>query len=355
MAVKINQNVKPGALPPSRSTHEHRPSTQKTDAPSIFQALLEGLNHKAQSQQSGNFQHRPATSEIIKHPHDKHSKTAKPASTAGRQNVNNLAASTLIAMAALSSGPNRLGTLTNMPGIGGTSTSVPSSTAPVERTSSRLSHCQEIGSLSAQFESGDNGPEVIGYDDKGGTSYGTYQISSRAGTMHSFLDYLSDKAPNIAQQLKAAGPANTGSRSGKMPVAWQRITAQDPSRFSKLQNDFIEQTHYLPALQEITEKTGLDVSKGPRALQEVLWSTAVQHGPKGAAKIFSRAVERSQTKNGGVQMSQLISSVYSMRAGQFGSSSSDVRSAVQSRFSEEKNLALAMLSDPFMKSDGTRV
>ena len=163
-------------------------------------------------------------------------------------------------MAALSSGPNRLGTLTNMPGIGGVSPSVPSSAA-VERTAAKLGPGQEIGSLSAQFESGDNGPEVIGYDGKGGTSYGTYQISSRAGTMHSFLDYLSEKAPDIARQLQAAGPANTGSRFGKMPATWQKIAAQDPTRFSTLQNDFIEQTHYLPAMQEITEKTGFGFPK----------------------------------------------------------------------------------------------
>ncbi len=352
MAVKINQTVKPGAVDTGKKMHQNKPSAQKMEAPAIFQALLDGLKTKEQSQRFANFQNRPATSEIINHQHHAHSKTTKVPPTAGKQDVNNLAASALIAMAALSSGPNRLGTLTTFPTIGGGT--APTAPSAVERTASKLSPGQEIGTLSAQFESGDTGPEVIGYDGKGGTSYGTYQISSRAGTMNSFLDYLGDKAPDIARQLKAAGPANTGSRFGRMPATWQKIAAQDPNRFSKLQNDFIEQTHYLPAVQEITEKTGLDVSKGPRALQEVLWSTAVQHGPKGAAKIFNKAVQRAQTKDGGIQLSQLISSVYSMRASQFGFSSADVRSAVQSRFKEESKIAIAMLSDPFMKADGVR-
>ena len=163
-------------------------------------------------------------------------------------------------------------------------------------------------------------PGVVGYDYNGGTSYGTYQISSRAGTMKHFMDYLSERAPDLAGKLKAAGSANTGSASGKMPEVWKNMAAADPVRFSKLQYDFIEKTHYLPALQEISERTGLDISKAPRALQEVLWSTAVQHGPNGAAKIFTKAIGRAQAKNGGVKLDQLIGSVYAMRAGQFGSS-----------------------------------
>jgi hypothetical protein len=271
-------------------------------------------------------------------------------------NVNNLAASTLIAMAAISSGTNRIAGFSPHGAGRSALSAVTSSFAGVcpsgPGLSSGLCPGQEIGALSAHFESGEKGPGVIGYDPRGGTSYGTYQIASKPGTMHLFIDYLSERAPDLASKLKAAGPANTGGHSGKMPEVWKRIAATDPVRFAKLQYDFIDKTHYLPALQEIADRTGMDISKAPRALQEVLWSTAVQHGPKGAVKIFTKAIGRSQDKkNNGVKMDKLISCVYDMRAGQFTFSGAGVRSAAQSRFKEEGKIALAMLSNPFLNAN----
>ncbi len=193
--------------------------------------------------------------------------------------------------------------------------------ASAQEVRTKLCQGQEIGALSAHFESGEKGPGVVGYDYNGGTSYGTYQISSRAGTMKLFIDYLSEQAPDLADKLKAAGPANTGSRSRENA----RSLEKDNSRkilcgFRNSSTILSRKAIILPALKEISERTGLDISKSPRALQEVLWSTAVQHGPNGAAKIFTKAIRRAQTKNGGVKMAQLIGSVYDMRAGQFGSS-----------------------------------
>ena len=272
------------------------------------------------------------------------------------QDVNDLAASTLIAMAAISSGPNRIGSFYSSGGVISGLSGTASGLAGAGQSGPNISLCQgrEIGALSAHFESGENGPGVVGYDHSGGTSYGTYQISSRAGTMKLFIDYLSEQAPEIAAKLKAAGPANTGSHTGRMPEVWKNIAEADPVRFAKLQYDFIEKSHYLPAVKEISDRTGLDISKSPRALQEVLWSTAVQHGPKGAVKIFTKAIKRAQDKNDGVKIAQLIGSVYEMRAGQFGSSGSGVKAAARSRFKEEGKIALAMLSDPFLNSENMR-
>jgi hypothetical protein len=209
---------------------------------------------------------------------------------------------------------------------------------------SSASGTEEIGSLAALFESGERGVAAIGYDDGGGTSYGTYQIASKTGTMKYFLDYLDDTAPAWARRLRAAGPANTGGRSGRMPEEWKRIASEDPVRFDQVQKDFIEVSHYQPARQEILEKTGLDVERMPDALREVLWSTSVQHGPKGAAGIFRKAIERvGKTQGGG--LASLIQSVYNSRAKHFGQSSVGVRSAVASRFREEMKMALAMLED----------
>ncbi|MGA2401104.1 MAG: hypothetical protein ABSG91_05275 [Syntrophobacteraceae bacterium] len=361
MAVKVDHFQKTGRVEANGKPTQATKSTsnKKAENSNVFQTLLNGLKAKEKSQPAASLRNKPASSEVVKHDHHRAAKNPGAAHGLDAQNVNNLAASALIAMAAVSSGPNRIGGIYSQ-GLGsagqrGGISNAAGVCTSAQEVRTKVCQGQEIGALSAHFESGEKGPGGVGYDYNGGTSYGTYQIASRPGTMKLFIDYLSERAPDLAGKLKAAGPANTGSRHGKMPEVWKKITAADPGRFSKLQFDFIEKSHYLPALQEISERTGLDISKAPRALQEVLWSTAVQHGPHGAVKIFTKAIGRAQTKNGGVKMAQLIGSVYDMRAGQFGSSEPVTKAAVRSRFREEGQIALAMLSDPFLKSEDVRV
>jgi hypothetical protein len=359
MAVRVDHFVKTGRVETHGKPVAAKPIPKETSSSNVFQMILNKLKHKDNKTMAGSLRSRPASSEVIKADHHRHvSKKQGATHGANTQNVNNLAASTLIAMAALSSGPNQIANLRSQSMRGfsqpGGGSHAGAGLAALRGDRTKLCRGQKIGALSARFESGENGPGVIGYDTNGGTSYGTYQISSRAGTMNNFVEYLSERAPDIATKLKASGTANTGGISGKMPEAWKRLSTEDPARFSKLQHDFIEKTHYLPALQEISERTGLDISKAPRALQEVLWSTAVQHGPKGAAKIFTKAIAQAQSKDGGVKTAQLISSVYHMRAGQFWSSGPEVVEAARSRFKEEGKLALEMLSDPFLDSEGVR-
>ncbi|MCL1939030.1 MAG: hypothetical protein FWG04_00005 [Desulfovibrionaceae bacterium] len=212
-----------------------------------------------------------------------------------------------------------------------------------------------LGSLAAKFESGSEGIAAIGYDRKGGTSYGKYQIASRVGTMDAFISYLRDKAPDLAGRLNAAGPANTGGRNGKMPTEWRNIAAEQPDRFEQLQSEFIRTSHFEPAMRGIAESTGLVFEKMPKALQEVLFSTAVQHGPSGATRIVSQAVQRVgaqklQSDDGKKPAAakkaeeQLITQIYNLRAGQFISSTAQVQSAVRNRLKQEMREAIQMLA-----------
>jgi len=358
MTVKVDLHKTGRVETSDKATHTTKStSDKKAENTNVFKALLSELKFKDSSEPVQSLRNRPASSELVKHDYHSSTKNPRPAPGLSSENVNNLAASTLIAIAALSSGPNRMGgccpggpglsRLGGTFGMGGVCGSTP-------QAGTMMSPGQGIGVLSAHFESCEKGPGAIGYDYNGGTSYGTYQISSKAGSMKGFINYLSEQAPDIAGKLKAAGPANTGNTFGRMPAVWKKVADEDPERFSKLQYDFIESNHYLPAVQEISDRTGLDISKTPRALQEVLWSTAVQHGPNGAAKIFTKAIKRAEAKTGGVKIAQLIGSIYDMRAGQFGSSVPHVRAAVRSRFREEGKMALAMLSNPFISSEGLR-
>ncbi|MBQ9537452.1 MAG: hypothetical protein IJU79_06685 [Desulfovibrionaceae bacterium] len=208
-----------------------------------------------------------------------------------------------------------------------------------------LSGSGGIGKLSAQFESGKDGIACIGYDGTGGTSYGKFQIASKVGTMTDFLKFLDGQAPDLADRLRKSGPANTGSRHGAMPDMWRTIAKEDPERFEKLQESFATETHYKPALNSIIQNTGLEAETLSSAMQEVIWSTAIQHGPAGASKIFKRADGMSGEATSPNYERNMIDNVYKIRATQFGSSTEAVRAAVLNRFKKEKVLALAMLGN----------
>ncbi len=205
------------------------------------------------------------------------------------------------------------------------------------------------GALARMFESGGDGSQAIGWDHMGGTSYGMFQLSSRQGTMDRFLAFLDGAAPELATRLRKAGPADTGSRNGAMPREWRAIAAENPQRFEALQHRFISQSHYQPAMQAVLERTGLDVSRLPKALQEVLFSTAVQHGPTGAADIFAKAASGLDGMLGEKGFSgeniaeHLIREVYMQRSTRFGSSTSQVQAAVRNRLKSEHKLAMNIL------------
>jgi hypothetical protein len=165
--------------------------------------------------------------------------------------------------------------------------------------------------------------------------------------MDRFLEFLDDREPGWARQLRAAGPANTGGRGGAMPRVWRDLADQDPARFERLQNEFIHHTNYRPALQTVLEGTGVNVGELGPALQEVLWSTAVQHGPGGAARIFINALRSADPgaalDGAGGFGRELIEAVYDARKHGFSSSPNSIRQAVRARLNQEKHMALGLL------------
>lgn len=200
-----------------------------------------------------------------------------------------------------------------------------------------------LGELSKTFESGDRGPGTIGYDARGGTSYGSFQISSRQGSMDRFIEFLDTRAPRLARRLHAAGPSDTGGTEGRMPRTWRRLAAEDPEGFESLQREFVSESHYKPALARVLDMTGLTEADLPPALKEVVFSTAVQHGPSGAAAIFRRALNKLE-ELGPEAFPRLIETVYSLRARRFGGSTAHIRAAVATRLENERDMALQLLA-----------
>lgn len=203
----------------------------------------------------------------------------------------------------------------------------------------------ELGALSSRFESHTGGSGAIGHDERGGTSYGRYQLSSRHGIVDAFITFLRDKAPAWSKRLAAAGQANTGSAGGAMSQVWRALAKEDPGRFEKLQHEFVLRAFYQPALERVRDVTGHELGKLSMAVREALWSAAVQHGPGGAAAIFIQAARRADKlglKDVDYERA-LINEAYAVRRGRFGALSPSVQAAVGSRLKKEQSMALSML------------
>lgn len=185
------------------------------------------------------------------------------------------------------------------------------------------------GSLSLSFESSGN-PGAIGYDSTGGYSYGLFQLAHN--NAKSFIDQS-----KYASDFKGLG-FNTPAWQNK----WKEIAKKDPQGFAEAQTGYITQTHVEPQIQKL-ESAGLNVDQYSPALKEVLFSTAVQHGPN--TNVVLSAV-KSLPKN--PSEDQLIKAIYKARWGggsQFARSTPAVKRSVYNRFfgkNGEMNKALAL-------------
>jgi hypothetical protein len=208
------------------------------------------------------------------------------------------------------------------------------------------------GSLSAQYESGDDGPASIAYDKTGGNSYGTYQFASKTGTMDEFLKYAQANAPDLAQPLIDAGGASAALKGDDtFRDAW--TTAADDPAFAQLQTDFVKSKFYTPLATRVQGATDLDVTARSTALQEVVWSVGVQNGP------YSNVVQNALSGQDASKMtdSQIINAIYDERTSTvvnadgktvlkyFSRSSPAVQASVLKRLNSERAAALAALGN----------
>lgn len=193
-----------------------------------------------------------------------------------------------------------------------------------------------LGSLSAKYESGKRGAATVstGAGDHGGVSYGTYQLSSKMGTADDFVKSIKD---TIFGQTLAGLKAGTAEFSAK----WQDLAARDSTTFGKIQHDYIKRTLYDP-LVESADEMGVDLKKRSKALNDVVWSTGVQHGGK------TSIVDSAITKVGAnASDAELIKAIYELRSDvkvTFKSSSESVQQAQIIRFNNESKEALAQLA-----------
>lgn len=175
---------------------------------------------------------------------------------------------------------------------------------------------QRLGELSERYESGGD-PGAIGYDNTGGWSYGAYQLA------HSNAQKFVQQSP-YAKEFQGLTFNSEAWRN-----KWKEVAQKDPQNFKTAQKKYIEQTHFAPQVQKVAS-AGYDLNKYSNVLKDVVWSTAVQHGPNN--NIVLNAM-KTLGKNADEQ--SLIRKIYELRWGggqNFARSTPNVKQSVYNRF-----------------------
>ena len=223
----------------------------------------------------------------------------------------------------------------------------------------------DLGSQSERYESNGN-PGAINTKsasaDRGGWSYGSYQIATKVGTFKSFMSFLAKEDNGYTDfntSLTNAG-GNAAATRGDVSFRnkWKELAKSDATatRFKQAQHDFIQRTHHDPAVRAIAKDTGIDVCDGSHSngLQDTVWSTAVQFGPGGARKIFREAHTSLKQKNARkdppvtvITDADLINEIHDIKINTVPTrfrSSPALHGGLISRFKSERGVALANAS-----------
>ena len=194
-----------------------------------------------------------------------------------------------------------------------------------------------LGFVAEKYESAGRGSGTVGWDKMGGTSYGKKQISSKTGAMTDYLKFLEKSGKgDVAKELRDSGiEKDTGSTSGKAVDVWKKLAAS--GKLGDSESEFLKTQSFDVAKKGIKDqdlKTRIENSK---ALQEMLYSTAVQHGPGGAMSIMNGVFKKGMTDE------QLVKAVYKERGTKFGGSTANVQAGVAKRFASEEQDIMGLL------------
>jgi type VI secretion system secreted protein VgrG len=155
---------------------------------------------------------------------------------------------------------------------------------------------ERLGDLSMKYETGYGpGKEAraaarvsTGKGDKGGVSYGAYQLASK---MDQPRQFLRQDGAQWADRFKGLDPTERGGAFGKI---WKTIAAENPQAFFEAQHAYIQRTHYDPVVADVLQRTGVDIKGLPKAMQDAAWSVAVNHSGKGAGRILADGINNAK-------------------------------------------------------------
>ena len=207
----------------------------------------------------------------------------------------------------------------------------------------------ELGSLSAGYESnGTPGTISSGEGDMGGKSFGAWQLAINVGSLQEFVEWAAQQPEPYGNYGVVLSEHELGSED--FDAEWKLLAEVDTEGFLSLQREFIKQRYYDPALN-LLKNIGLDVSARSFALQQVLWSRAVQYGAGNMIELFVKAAELAGQDVGNLHFDyisdyDLIYNVYEVNLTDpsWTSGSPSLRPGLFARFESEREDALKMLN-----------
>lgn len=204
-----------------------------------------------------------------------------------------------------------------------------------------------LGKLSERFETSGRGPGTVsgGQGDPGGPSYGSYQMTSKPapGTVGRFVS-----RPDFPFRSSFT---NLAPGSAPFTAAWKQLATSQRDAFQDSQHAFIKRTHYDPLVAKVKAEDQLDITIRSLTLQDVIWSTSVQHGSGSSIPhVALRAV--TVPREDPEFDKKFIVAIYAERGRNqngvlvhFSRSSPAVQQGVANRFRQEQRDALKMLAD----------
>lgn len=210
----------------------------------------------------------------------------------------------------------------------------------------------ELGKTSERYESGGKGPGVINdYNgaaggDLGGASYGVYQLASFLPlNMKDGKSRPSSKNSPVEQFLrnskfKSQFDGLTPGTSS-FDAKWKEVAASNTEEFRKDQHDYIQRKYYEVMIANL-QRNGLDLTKFGPAVQDLVWSTAVQFGPA-RTSIFTVPL-KGKPELTDRDIVELVSEYKIANVDTFfKSSSQSIKAGVKTRYQSEKTALLALI------------
>ncbi|CAB5221877.1 Protein Gp5, N-terminal OB-fold domain containing protein [uncultured Caudovirales phage] len=210
----------------------------------------------------------------------------------------------------------------------------------------------ELGQTSEKYESGGKGPGTINaYNgaaggDLGGASYGTYQLASYLpAVMTNGKARPSAKNSPVVQFLNNSKFkdkfANLEPATAAFDAKWTEIANTYKTEFKDEQHEYIQRKYYNVAVANL-QRQGLDLTKYGPAVQDLIWSGAVQFGPANI-KAFTEALRDKST----LTDKDIVTLVSEWKINNvdtlFKSSSESIRAGVKSRYQSEKTALLKLI------------
>ena len=169
-----------------------------------------------------------------------------------------------------------------------------------------------LGDLSKQYESsGDPAIVSSGCGDLGGRSYGMYQFASNRGVVAAFVAWAEDQ-PEPLGNYGLALEENYPINSDEFVEKWRELGNVDPVGFAQLQHDYAKQVYYDQAVTVLLDNFGIDVNSRSEALQQVLWSRAVQYSSGNMLELFSDACKLAEQEIESINDNDLIYNIYEL-------------------------------------------